>query len=113
VPGRDAALEGDAVCFGGGIAIAMLDEVKPLFFIQRGLEVGRFADQARFPFLTNTAAKQRLDEDELVPVNQALNLVLGRIRPQNLCSGKFDIVEQACAVQHSGNLHHSLPTTRS
>ena len=105
VLGRDAALEGDAIGLGDRIAVPMLDEIQPFLFLQRGLEVRRLADQAGLALLADAAAKQRLDEDELMPVDQALNLILGRARPQNLGSGELDIVEQSRPVQHSGDLH--------
>src|SRR5580704_6831242 len=36
---RDTALEGDTVRLGDGIAVAMFDEVEPLFLLQCSLEV--------------------------------------------------------------------------
>src|SRR5690242_4135889 len=106
--GWDTAFEGNAICLGDRIAVTMFDEVQPLFLLQRSLEVGGFANQARLSLLTNAAAKQWLDEDKLVAVDQPLDLVLRRVRPQHLASGKLDIVEQSRAIQHSGNLHHYL-----
>ena len=113
VLGGDAALERDAIGLGDRIAVPMLDEIQPFLLFQRGLEVGRLADQAGLALLADAAAKQRLDEDQLVPVDQALNLILGCARPQNLGSGELDMFEQPRSVQHSGDLHRSLRDVRA
>ncbi len=45
--------------------------VPGLLLLERRLEIGRFADQAGLALLADAAPEQRLDEDELVPVDQA------------------------------------------
>ena len=54
---RDTTLEGDAVRLGDGIAVAVFDEVEPLFLPQRSLEVRGLADQTRLPLFANASPK--------------------------------------------------------
>ena len=83
----------------------MLDEVQPFLFPQRGLEVARPADQTGLALLADAAPKQRLDEDELVAVDQALDLVLRCAGSEHFGGGEIHMLEKLRTIQHPGNLH--------
>ncbi|MDF3856413.1 hypothetical protein PFC51_19360 [Paracoccus pantotrophus] len=106
---RNARLEGDAIGLGGGVAVAMLGEVKPLLFRQRGAQVARLADQPGLAFLADAAAKHGLDEDQPMPVDQRLDVVLGRIRAKHFGRRETDMSQQTRTREHSGHLHEVPP----
>lgn len=106
--GRYSALESHAVGLGDRISVPVFDKIQPLLLLERRLEIGRLADEAGLALLADAASEQRLDEDELVPIDQALDLVFGRTRTQDLGRRKLDMLEQSSSIQHSGDLHSSL-----
>ena len=63
VLGRHAGFEGHAIGLGRLVADAVLGEVQPLLFLERGLQVVRAAEQARLALLADAALEHRLDED--------------------------------------------------
>ena len=76
VLGGNAGLEGDAVRLGRGIAVAVLGEIEPLLLGQRLVQRPRRADEPGLALLANPAPEHRLDEDQPMPVDQGLDLVL-------------------------------------
>ncbi len=108
VLGRHARLEGHAVRLGAGIAVAMLDEIKPLLLLQCGLEIARLADQPGLALLADAALEHRLDEDQLVAIDQPLDLVFRCGWAEHFGGGKIDMLEELRAVEHSGDLHDGL-----
>ena len=108
VLGGDAGLEGDPVRLGIGIAVAVLGEIEPLLLGERGLQVAGGADQPGLALLAHAAAEHRLDEDQPVPVDQRLDRVLARVRPQHLGPGETHVVEQFRAIKHAVQLHRRI-----
>jgi len=108
VLGRHPAFEGDAVGLGHGVSVPMLREIETLLFRQRGFQIGRLADQAGFALLAHAALEQRLDEDELVPVEQILDLIFGRAWSEHFRGRKFHMRQQARPKEHAGDVHGSL-----
>ena len=90
--GRHAVLEGDAVRLGAGIAEAVLDEIEPLLLLQRGLEVARLADQPGLAFLADAALEHRLDKNQLVSIDQALNFVFRCAGTENFGGREIDML---------------------
>jgi hypothetical protein len=109
VLGGDAALESDAVGLGPRVAVLMLDEIKPLLLLERGLEVARAADQAGLALLADAAAKYRLYKNELMAVDEALDLVLCRLRSEHFGCGKVHVLEQRRPIKHTGDVHGRAP----
>ena len=91
--GRHAGLEGDAIGLGIGIAVAMFREIEPFLFGQGGLQIGGLANQPGLALLANTAAKQGLDEDQPVAVDQALDIVFAGIGAEDFGCRKPDMVQ--------------------
>ncbi len=92
--GRHARLEGHPIGLGSGVAVPVLDEIEPLLLLQRGLEVARLADQPGLAFLADAALEHRLDENQLVSIDQALNLVFRCARTEHLGGREIDMLEQ-------------------
>src|SRR5260370_1233309 len=84
--GRHRALESDAVRLGELVAMAMLDEVKPLLLLERGLEILGPAQQASLTLLADPSLEYGLDEHRAMALDEPLDLILARIRPQDLGS---------------------------
>ncbi len=112
VLGRHARLEGHSIGLGAGVAVAVLDEIEPLLLLQRRLEIARLADQPGLALLADAALEHRLDEDQLVAVDQALDLVLRRAGPEHFGGREIDMLEKLRAVQHSGDLHDNLTSVK-
>ena len=105
VLGRHAALEGHAVGFGEGVAVAVLGEVEALLLGQRAAQIGGSADQSRLALLADAALEQRLDEDLAVALDQIPDLVFRGVGAEHLGGRKVDVPEQRRPVQKSGQLH--------
>ena len=103
--GRHAGLEGHAVRLRRRVAVAMLDEEQSLAFGEGGAQVGRFADQPGLALLADAALEHRLDEDELVPIDEVLDLSLGRGGTEDLGDRKIDVPHKRRAVKKAGELH--------
>ena len=109
VLGGNAGLEGDAIRLGIGVAVAVLGEVEPLLFGQRGLEVAGLADEPGLALLADAAAEDRLDEDQAVAGDQVLDRVFAGVGPEHLGRGEVDVAEQPRSVEHSVELHGRSP----
>src|SRR5262245_65137153 len=112
VLGGDSALESDAIGLGPRIAVLVLDEIKPLLLLERGLEVARTADQAGLALLADAAAKYRLYENELMAIDEVLDLILCRLRSEYFGCGKVHVLEQRRPIKHAGDVHGHAPYTR-
>ena len=111
--GRHCALEGDAVRLGELVAMAMLDEVKPLLFLERGLEILGPAQQACLTLLADPSLEYGLDEHRAMALDERLDLILARIRPKHLGSREADEPQHSAAVEHARNLHVRAPSLPS
>src|SRR5271165_7614176 len=85
--------------------MAVLDEEQPLTFGKCGAQIRRLADQAGLALLADAALEDRLDEDELVPVEHVLDLGLARGRAQDFGDRKLDVPQERCAVEKTCELH--------
>jgi hypothetical protein len=83
----------------------MLRKIATLFFRQCCLEIAGLADQAGLALLANAALEQRLDENELMLVDQALDFILGCPGTQYFRAGKFHVLQQRCPIKHACNIH--------
>ena len=108
--GRHRALEGDAVRLGELVAMAMLDEVKPLLLLERGLEILGPAQQASLTLLADPSLEYGLDEHRAMALDEPLDLILARIRPQDLGSREADEPQHSAAVEHARDLHVRAPS---
>jgi hypothetical protein len=108
--GRHRALESDAVRLGELVAMAMLDEVKPLLLLERGLEILGPAQQASLTLLADPSLEYGLDEHRAMALDEPLDLILARIRPQDLGSREADESQHSAAVEHARDLHVRAPS---
>src|SRR6476620_11541639 len=108
--GRHRALESDAVRLGELVAMAMLDEVKPLLLLERGLEILGPAQQASLTLLADPSLEYGLDEHRAMALDEPLDLILARIRPQDLGSREADEPQHSAAVEHARDLHVRAPS---
>jgi len=58
---------------GDLVSVAMLDEIQPLLFLERRLEVLRATEKSCLAFLANTTLEHRLDEDRPVTLDRRSN----------------------------------------
>jgi PD-(D/E)XK nuclease superfamily len=107
--GRHSALESHAVGLGHNISMTMLREIEALLLRQCCFQIARLADQAGLAFLADSAFEERLDEDQLVPVNETLDLVFRGTRTQNFGCWEVHMREQARSMQHASDVHSGLP----
>ncbi len=85
---RYAAFEGDALRLGEDVIDAVLGEVEPLLLLQRGLQVFRAPDEARFALLADAATKIRLDRNLAAFVDERFDFCVARFRPSTSEVGK-------------------------
>lgn len=72
----------------------MRDEIEPLLFLQRSLQVAALADQTGFSLLADTTPEQLLDENFPVAIDRVLNLVLRCAGTDHFSGGEIDVLEE-------------------
>jgi hypothetical protein len=84
------AFERHAVGLGHLVAVAMLDEVEPLLFLQRRFQIRSPAEETGLALLADATFEDRLDEHRAVAVDQRFDFVFGGTRTEHLGGGKLD-----------------------
>ena len=105
---RNSSLEGHSVGLYRGVPERMLDEVKPLLFLEGGRDVLRPAYEAGLALLAYAALEDRLYKHLAASLDEVFYIVHARFRPEDLGVGVLDPPQELIAPVKACKLHKNL-----